>query len=81
MIYDFIVVGSGSGGGSLSYYLNKSGAKLKLVNSTEKILFQKLKQKHPLIYIGVVVLNLIRLEELDFYAPKWWAVHLSYINV
>jgi choline dehydrogenase-like flavoprotein len=33
MIYDFIVVGSGSGGGSLSYYLNKSGAKVLLIEA------------------------------------------------
>ena len=33
MIYDFIVVGSGSGGGSLAYYLNKSGAKVLLVEA------------------------------------------------
>ena len=33
MIYDFIVVGSGSGGGALSYYLNKSGAKVLLIEA------------------------------------------------
>ena len=33
MIYDFIVVGSGSGGGSLAYYLNKSGAKVLLIEA------------------------------------------------
>lgn len=33
MIYDFIVVGSGSGGGALSYYLNKSGAKVLLLEA------------------------------------------------
>ena len=33
MIYDYIVVGSGSGGGSLSYYLNKSGAKVLLIEA------------------------------------------------
>ena len=34
MIYDYIVVGSGSGGGALSYYLNKSGAKVLLVEQS-----------------------------------------------
>ena len=33
MIYDYIVVGSGSGGGALSYYLNKSGAKVLLIEA------------------------------------------------
>ena len=33
MVYDFIVVGSGSGGGALSYYLNKSGAKVLLIEA------------------------------------------------
>ncbi len=33
MIYDFIVVGSGSGGGALSYYLNKSGANVLLLEA------------------------------------------------
>ena len=33
MIYDFIVVGSGSGDGSLAYYLNKSGAKVLLIEA------------------------------------------------
>ncbi len=33
MLYDFIVVGSGSGGGALSYYLNKSGAKVLLLEA------------------------------------------------
>lgn len=32
-IYDFIVVGSGSGGGSLAYYLNKSGARVLLIEA------------------------------------------------
>ncbi|MCB0507698.1 MAG: GMC family oxidoreductase [Bacteroidetes bacterium] len=32
-MYDFIVVGSGSGGGSLAYYLNKSGAKVLLIEA------------------------------------------------
>ncbi len=31
--YDFIIVGSGSGGGTLSYYLNKSGAKVLLIEA------------------------------------------------
>jgi choline dehydrogenase-like flavoprotein len=26
--YDFIIIGSGSGGGALAYYLNKAGAKV-----------------------------------------------------
>ena len=33
MIYDFIVVGSGSGGGAIAYYLNKSGAKVLLLEA------------------------------------------------
>ncbi|MCB9033604.1 MAG: GMC family oxidoreductase [Chitinophagales bacterium] len=33
MIYDFIVVGSGSGGGALAYYLNQSGAKVLLIEA------------------------------------------------
>ena len=31
--YDFIIVGSGSGGGALSYYLNKAGAKVLLLEA------------------------------------------------
>lgn len=33
MIYDFIVVGSGSGGGSLAYYLHNTGAKVLLIEA------------------------------------------------
>ena len=33
MIYDFIVVGSGSGGGAMSYYLNETGAKVLLIEA------------------------------------------------
>jgi choline dehydrogenase-like flavoprotein len=33
MVYDFIVVGSGSGGGSLAYYLHNAGAKVLLIEA------------------------------------------------
>ncbi len=33
MIYDFIVVGSGSGGGALAYYLHQGGAKVLLIEA------------------------------------------------
>ena len=32
-MHDFIVVGSGSGGGSLAYYLTKGGAKVLLIEA------------------------------------------------
>jgi choline dehydrogenase-like flavoprotein len=67
MIYDYIVVGSGSGGGALSYYLNKSGAKVLLIEAGKfyrKDTFPKNRSRNFCsIILGVAALSLTKLDE------------------